>query len=149
MADQNVVYVEHKIPMANLTKSWSGAVGTYIARQTKSAGFYAKANAPKPGGPGKGRTKINFATGKLVGGIITNQSRSPSGELEGRVIALPEYALHVHEGTVPHVIRAKKAPFLRFWWHRKGVFMVIKKVRHPGTPSIPFLWKGLKRTFHM
>lgn len=140
-----IIYEEHKAAMYRLTKTWTGDVGKYIERQTKQATWYAKGFAPKPGGPGHGRTKINFATGQLASSIVSSRGKSTSGELEGYVIALPKHALYVHEGTKPHVIKARRAPFLVFYWHRiQGIF-VGKKVNHPGTPSDPFLWKGVKR----
>ena len=146
MAD-DFIYVEHVAAMRNLTKSWTGPVGQHIKRKTTDTAFHARIYAPKPGGVGHGRTKINFATGELAGGIITNQTRSQTGELEGHVIAVPKHALFVHNGTKPHVIKAKRAPYLVFFWHRVGRVVSFKSVNHPGTPADPFLAKGLDKVF--
>lgn len=146
MAD--AIYVESPSGMYKLTKSWAGPVGRYIIRQTKQAAFYSRAYSPKPGGPGHGRTRINYATGELAAGITTGRGRSTGGELEGHVIALPDHALFVHEGTKPHIIKAKNAPRLVFFWPKMGRVVAFKSVNHPGTPADPFLVKGLKRTFN-
>lgn len=148
MAEIDGFYVESPLGMAHLTKSWNGPIGRYILRQTRQAAFFSRQFAPKPGGPGHGATKINFATGQLFAGIMTSRGRSNKGELEGRVIALPEHALWVHEGTDPHVIKAKNAPKLVFFWHKAGRVVSFDKVNHPGNPADPFMVKGLKRAFN-
>lgn len=48
-----------------------------------------------------------------------------------------DYALYVHEGTRPHVIRPKNAQALRFNVGGREVFA--KRVDHPGTKARPFL----------
>lgn len=48
-----------------------------------------------------------------------------------------DYALYVHEGTRPHVIRPRNAQALRFNVGGREVFA--KRVDHPGTKARPFL----------
>ncbi|OMB79285.1 hypothetical protein A5743_14390 [Mycolicibacterium conceptionense] len=55
----------------------------------------------------------------------------------GSVHAKADYALYVHEGTRPHVIRPKRAQALRFQIGGRTVFA--RLVRHPGTRARPFL----------
>lgn len=55
----------------------------------------------------------------------------------GGVTAHANYAAPVHEGSRPHIIRARHAQFLHFFWRGREVF--VKSVRHPGTRSRPFL----------
>lgn len=55
----------------------------------------------------------------------------------GGVTAHAEYAAAVHEGSRPHVIRARRAKALSFVWHGQQVFF--RKVNHPGTRARPFL----------
>ncbi len=57
-----------------------------------------------------------------------------TGRLENRVA----YARFVEEGTKPHVIQARNAPVLRFFWTRHGFWFAGKKVNHPGTAPRPF-----------
>ena len=48
-----------------------------------------------------------------------------------------DYALYVHEGSRPHLIRPRNAKALRFQIGGRTVFA--KLVRHPGTKARPFL----------
>lgn len=57
--------------------------------------------------------------------------------VEGSVTAETEYAAAVHEGTDPHVIRAKNVRALKFDVGGKTVFR--RSVNHPGTRPRPFL----------
>lgn len=47
------------------------------------------------------------------------------------------YAIYVHEGTRPHIIRARNAQFLHFG----NTF--VKQVHHPGTAAIKYLERPL------
>ena len=146
MADY--IFVPNKPNIHKLTKTWNSPVGRFIVRKTNDVAFYSRRFAPSPGGPGHGRTKINFATGELSKSIIVRKGKTNGGELEGRVVAIPKHAIFVHEGTAPHVIKAKNAPALVFYWHRVGKVVMFDSVNHPGNPTDPFLLKGLRRTFN-
>ena len=50
-----------------------------------------------------------------------------------------QYASFVEFGTKPHVIKARRAKFLRFYWHRIGENVAFKQVNHPGTKPRPFM----------
>lgn len=50
-----------------------------------------------------------------------------------------KYAKAVHDGSPPHIIRAKKAKAL-FW---PGARHPVRSVRHPGTKAQPFLADAL------
>jgi hypothetical protein len=52
-------------------------------------------------------------------------------------------ALWVHEGTVPHVIAAVRAPMLVFFWKRLGRVVAFLQVNHPGTQPNRFLVRAL------
>jgi hypothetical protein len=85
----------------------------------------------------------------------------------GRVEAPAKYAHFVHDGTKPHIIRARRKKALAFFWlkvgmpvivpkkpgggtgkrkGKKGVYLHIGKgfVRHPGTKARPFLMRALR-----
>lgn len=51
------------------------------------------------------------------------------------------YTLFEHDGTVPHIIRARRRKMLRFVWHGQVVFF--RQVRHPGTTGTFFLTRSL------
>lgn len=53
-------------------------------------------------------------------------------------------ALWHHEGTRPHVIRARRAPLLVFFWPRVGRVVAFEKVNHPGTKPNRFLLNALR-----
>lgn len=63
-------------------------------------------------------------------------ARGPRGIVEYTV----KYAAAVHDGSVPHIIRARRKKALKFEWHGRTV--LAKKVRHPGAGSRPFLRKA-------
>lgn len=57
--------------------------------------------------------------------------------VSGSVTAHADYAAAVHEGTKPHVIRAKNVKALKFDVGGKTLFR--RSVNHPGTTARPFL----------
>jgi hypothetical protein len=57
--------------------------------------------------------------------------------IKGSVIATAPHAQFVHDGTQPHVIRARNASALVFQVGGRTIFA--KSVRHPGTRARPFL----------
>jgi len=61
----------------------------------------------------------------------------------GRVEVKAKYAVAVHNGTRRHVIRPSKKQALRFYWKRKGRYVITKRVMHPGTRPRPWLWRSL------
>jgi hypothetical protein len=60
-------------------------------------------------------------------------ARGPTGIVEYPV----SYAAAVHDGSGPHVIRARKKKALKFEYNGRTV--IVKSVNHPGSPGRPFL----------
>jgi len=56
-----------------------------------------------------------------------------------------DYAAAVHEGARPHVIRARRASLLRFYWPKVGRVVFFPKVNHPGNRPNPFLSNAAHR----
>lgn len=52
-------------------------------------------------------------------------------------------AMWHHEGTVPHVIAARRKPRLVFFWPRVGKVVYLKRVSHPGTQPNRYLTLAL------
>ena len=60
----------------------------------------------------------------------------------GKLLRLRNTHKNAHildKGSRPHVIRARRAPLLRFFWERKGVWVSTYRVKHPGTRPYRFL----------
>ena len=79
-------------------------------------------------------------TGALKAGIHAEPPKISGFSVTVRVATggeSSEYAIWVHEGTGPHIIRAKNAKFLHFG----NVF--VKQVNHPGTKAIKYLERPL------
>jgi hypothetical protein len=67
------------------------------------------------------------------------------GEIIGRVGTDVHYAIYVHEGTRPHVIKARQAGALVFFWPKVGAVTVVP--RHPKTRYTGYMKKG--KVFHI
>lgn len=145
----DVVFVKDDDGWYREFQSWEGIVGQHMKKITVATTHLARIEAPHPGGPPHGRTGINYSTGELASGIVANYTHTrsgPTGNLESHVIAIPEHALIVHQGSVPHVIVPRRpGGLLRFFWTKLGVFYTGKKVNHPGTQADPFLWRALEK----
>lgn len=63
-------------------------------------------------------------------------------EVRGEVEYDADYAMIVHDGTPPHVIRPRRGQFLRF--EVGGRVVYAREVRHPGTKARPFLATALR-----
>jgi hypothetical protein len=48
-------------------------------------------------------------------------------------------------GTKPHVIAARRAKYLRFYWPKVGKVVFFKSVNHPGTKPNPFMSRAYRR----
>jgi hypothetical protein len=64
--------------------------------------------------------------------------------VKGTVVNRAKYASAVHDGSGPHIIRARKKKVLRFEVAGKVVFA--RSVRHPGTSANPWLLNAAERT---
>lgn len=105
------------------------AVGPILARKaasvTRRITAQAKQNAP-------------VLTGNLARAIEPDPIKfSGPFRVETGVTARTDYAVFVHEGTRPHLIRPRTARALRFDVGGRTVFA--KSVHHPGTKARPFL----------
>jgi hypothetical protein len=65
-------------------------------------------------------------------------------QVRGTVVNRAKYAASVHDGSGPHIIRARKKRALRFESGGKVIFA--RSVRHPGTRGRPWLVEAAERT---
>ena len=56
-----------------------------------------------------------------------------------------EHASYTEEDTRPHIIRAKRASVLRFYWPVKGGIVHFPQVNHPGTKGQHWFRNTLRR----
>lgn len=89
--------------------------------------------------------QCNKRTGKLSKSIV-KRSEYVGTELGIRIKAAQPYSVYVHEGTKPHVIKAKNKPYLVFFWANgpTGAHVYrMKQVNHPGYAGNRFLTDNL------
>ena len=142
--DIDVIFVVDPQAWHREFRSWQGVVGRDMIKRTTKGVVLARKTAPSPTTRPRNRTGINYSTGRLQTSIIAGRGRW-GRELEGRVFAMAPYAKFVHEGTIRHTIKPK-SPFgvLRFFWHKAGRVVYMKRVTHPGTRRTPFLSEHLR-----
>lgn len=78
-------------------------------------------------------------TGNLRSSITHRTTLEVGTRVRLSVSANARYAGWVHNGTAPHVIRARRAKALHFYWPRVGGWVFRKSVNHPGNAANPFL----------
>lgn len=96
---------------------------------------------------------VNVGKGPTAGNLkrsIRKRIEYVGTEISVRIIAGGEndvtYAYYVHEGTAPHIIKAKNKPFLVFFWPNApggGRWVRAKQINHPGYKGNPFLSRNL------
>jgi hypothetical protein len=100
---------------------------------------------------GQGRRFVSFAqdeapkrTGVFASKIFYRTFSR--GDVEELNVFTPQpLGKWITEGTRPHVIRAKRARFLRFYWPKVGRVVYFKSVNHPGTKANPFMSRAYRR----
>lgn len=63
----------------------------------------------------------------------------------GRILKIrntAKYASAIDRGADAHPIVARRAPYLHFFWKRKGRWVKTKEVRHPGNRPYKFLYRA-------
>lgn len=80
---------------------------------------------------------------KDITGTLTQSIRIIEPEFDGQFVtggveATAAHAVFVHEGTKPHIIKAKNAKALAFEPSANNT-VIVKSVNHPGTQPDPFM----------
>jgi hypothetical protein len=144
----DVVFVPDPAGWAHAFKSETGLLGRYMSDLTTDVAVAVKSQAPGPGKPPMNRTGIYYGKGTTESTIGAKVVADGVSEIEGRVWAMPHYVKFVIHGTAPHLILPKKpGGRLKFFWARKGKFMSLPHVNHPGTMANDFLTRGLRIGF--
>lgn len=137
----DVIYQHHRLAENRAFMLPNGMAGKWLAKETQKVATQARLLAPKPG-QGQG-----YATGETVLSIKTEGPTLGRRGPESTVVADNDHSLFVHEGTKPHIIRARYAPKMVFFWRKAGRVVYRKTVRHPGTRPNPFLLNALRAVF--
>lgn len=140
-----VIFVPNIAAWQRAFRSQPGMVGRHIQEKTVKAAAFTRLEAPAPGRAPRNRTMLNYATGRLSLVGITFSLGKWGNEVEGRVIAIPKYAIYVHNGTIPHIIVPKRHEYLKFTWKKTGMRVFSKMVKHPGTVANDFMLRALKK----
>jgi hypothetical protein len=97
--------------------------------------------------------RLGVVTGRLRAGVFSKASRGTPGEIFATGVLGVSNIIYswIHElgGTTrPHVIQAKSAPYLAFYWEKIGRWVRFKKVNHPGSkmPARPYLDYAIRMT---
>lgn len=122
-------FVPNKAELNKLKYSPNGMVGTYLKGRAQRLSALAKA-------------QVGVDTGDLKRSIHYKIVRN-GNDLIARVGSEDRKALMHHNGTRPHIIRARKAQALRFKQHGKIVYA--KVVNHPGTKPNRYLTDNLQK----
>lgn len=89
------------------------------------------------------RKLVRVRTGRLISSIRIEEGmnkRSPWVQVTAGGKGI-KYAMYEHDGTPPHIIRARRKKALRFVMNGQVVFR--KQVKHPGTTGTLFLTMAL------
>lgn len=97
---------------------------------------------PEPGDPFAARRISRRRPGTLRDSIVVRVADRGAGLPSVMVGSDDPIALLHHDGTPPHVIRARRKPMLVFYSH--GAIRVVKSVRHPGTKPNRYLTDALR-----
>lgn len=139
MSPEPVLFRFRESGMHETFNSWSGDVGTHIARKAGEVET-------------EGRVYAGFQSGALIANIRTSYGRATtSDDLEAHTGVNPEppsvrgYAYWHHEGTLPHHIYPVQAKALRFVVN--GVVVFAQHVFHPGTSPVKYLTRRFREMF--
>jgi len=94
----------------------------------------------------RGRVLSPWDTGNLRASHTMSIRRLKRKRVVGRVTTRVKYALAVHEGAAPHVIRPKRKKALKF--KMGGRTVIVRKVNHPGNPARPWLRRAMTEVAH-
>jgi hypothetical protein len=140
MAD--IDYVHHKPIEYRAFMAPTGIVGRWATKKAQEVAVHSRVLAPKPG-VGKG-----YATGELAANIRAEGAQVGRTGPTADIVAGTDHAIHVHEPTVPHIIKPRYKNALVFFYRKAGRIIFDQDgVMHPGTKGNPFLVNALRHFF--
>lgn len=128
------VVVEIDDAALKVFQGWDGPVGRSIERLAKDTVFFQKVFA-------------NKKTGVMAAGLHYKKGHWSRG-IQFDAGSDVDYAIFSDQGTKPHKIHAKNAPYLVFYWPKVGRVVHFKSVNHPGNKAYKWLERGLQRALN-
>lgn len=125
--------VRAKLAKAELERAAALGAGKLVARATRQT-------------LNRGRVLSPWDTGNLRASHTMDIKVIKAKRVIGRVTTRVNYALAVHEGARPRVIKAKRKKALKFKMGGRTVFA--KSVRHPGNEGRPWLHRAMTEVAH-
>lgn len=114
-------------PHGEVVRYESAVAGRVVTVAKRRVGV----NAPRPGAPGGGKLKRSIRARPRL------RFKEPAIDVEAGRNPPLRYAYPHHEGGEAHTIDGN--PWLHFFWEKKGEFISILSVQHPGNKANPFL----------
>lgn len=115
-------------------QGWEGPVGRSVERLARDTVFFQKVFGAKK-------------TGAMVAGMHYTKGKWSRG-IQFEAGSDVSYAAANDQGAKPHVIKAKNAPYLVFFWPKVGRVVAFKSVNHPGNKAYGWAMKGLQRALN-
>lgn len=123
-------------PVLTYFRSWSGTLGHSFGRLEKESVWRQK-------------QLVHKRSGHLTADISSKRATDTRGNLRFDAGSKLRYAAAYELGSRPHVIAAKHAPVLVFFWPKVGHVMHLQKVHHPGTRAYHHLTQGVESAMQM
>jgi hypothetical protein len=118
-------------------------VGEKLHREVR-AGSDRAVRVAVESGERKGRTEAPRVSGELAGSIHGRPTGGSANQSTGMLEATAKHASFVADGTIPHIIRARRAQALR--WEDGTGERFAKAVNHPGTNANGFFERAKTAT---
>lgn len=133
MAD-GVTYIPDPVGVREILYSPTGIAGRYLVKLAEIVQERAKQQV----GYSDDQNRNRDAGPHLRDTIIRRMNVGADG-VEMEVGSESPHALYHHEGTEPHIIKAKNVSTLFFYWPKVGGFVWPTIVHHPGTKANHYL----------
>jgi hypothetical protein len=125
--------VRVKLARAELQKAAQQGAGKLVARATRQT-------------LNRGRVLSPWDTGNMRASHTMDIRVLKASRVIGRVTTRVKYAMAVHEGAQPHIIRPRKKKALKF--KVGGRTVIVRSVRHPGNKGRPWLRQAMTEVAH-
>lgn len=120
-------------------RGWSGPVGRSVIKLAAGMAIAQRFLSPKRTGALMASIRVGAHQQWTQGIMVKVGANPPAGGGSAR-----GYSYHQDQGTMPHKIRARRAPQLVFFWVRRGVMFHGQSVNHPGNRAKNYIMDGAR-----